>query len=571
MNTAKKGIRQIAKICALKGVKYAVISPGSRNAPLITAFTNEKSIQCVSIVDERCAGFFALGIAQQERTPVVLLCTSGSAVLNYAPAIAEAFYQKIPLIVITADRPHEWIDQGENQSIVQSNIYQNYIKKSVELPVETTMDKDQWYSDRLINEALNNAMYPEFGPVHINVPLREPLYDLIEEDENEVLPKIIEYTSSLKSSKLSQLESLQHEWHTATKKLIVVGAHASSDELNSILAKITHDGSTIILSESISNLAIDNTKHISMMDACVEYITQNNKTALNPDILITIGGGIVSKKLKFYLRKQQITHWHISPSGDHWDTFQNLSKVIEQDAVQFLEALYETPVNKSSTYQKDWLAIQDNMNVLHHQYLSSLSFCDFKVFEYLIENLPKNSNIHFGNSTPIRYANLFSSNENKQQSINANRGVSGIDGVTSTASGAAFSHPDKITFCITGDIAFLYDSNALWNSQLPKNLKIIVINNGGGNIFRIIPGPTQIDKFEHFIETKHEVKFKQLSEAFDVAFLSCDTMDSLQEKFTELLQLNNRAAVLEVKTDASYSSDALKNYFQYLIKNYEQN
>lgn len=185
MNTDKIHIQHLAGICAIKGIEYAVISPGSRCAPLTIAFNRQKEIECISIIDERSAAFVALGIAQQTEKPVALICTSGSAILNYAPALAEAYYQKIPLLVLSADRPNEWIDQGENQSIQQFEVYKNYIKKSFQLPLQVNNDKDLWYSDRIVSEAINTCMYPDFGPVHINIPLREPLYELTDKINNE--------------------------------------------------------------------------------------------------------------------------------------------------------------------------------------------------------------------------------------------------------------------------------------------------------------------------------------------------------------------------------------------------
>lgn len=568
MNTSIKGIRHLAKICALKGVEHAVISPGSRNAPLIAAFLNEPTILCTSIVDERCAAFFALGIAQQKQLPVVLICTSGSAVLNYAPAIAEAFYQKIPLIIITADRPHEWIDQGENQSIIQSDIYKNYIKKSVELPIETTIEKDKWYSDRLVNEAINYSLFPEPGPVHINVPLREPLYDLVE-IESAPLPKIIEankYTTKLIDDEIAVLKK---QWQASSKKMIIVGSQTNNEELNGILNLISNDDSVIILSEQNSNIQIDTNKKISIIDACVEIITKNEFVQYQPDIIITLGGGIVSKKLKFYFRNVSVIHWHVSIAGEHWDTFQNLSSVIQQNAEDFLKDLYNQANLIESNFKSLWILLQDKLLKLHHQYLSELDFCDFKIFDFLLTHIPEHSNIHFGNSTPIRYANLFLQDQSKSYIINANRGVSGIDGVTSTASGAAYAHPSILTLCISGDIAFLYDSNALWNDQLPKNLKIIVINNGGGNIFKIIPGPTKINQYDKFIETKQTVHIQSLVTAFGLNYYFADSLETLQKTFIDFISSSNKASVLEIKTDSDYSANALKNYFQYLIKNYE--
>ena len=166
-------------------------SPGSRCAPLTIAFNRLDGISCTSIIDERSAGFIALGLAQQTNKPVVLICTSGSAMLNYAPALAEAYYQKIPLLVLSADRPNEWIDQGENQSINQFEVYKNFIKKSYQLPVQIHTEEDLWYSSRIVSEALNTCIYPDFGPVHINIPLREPLYNL--SDTVVQAPKIIRF------------------------------------------------------------------------------------------------------------------------------------------------------------------------------------------------------------------------------------------------------------------------------------------------------------------------------------------------------------------------------------------
>ena len=227
MNTAKKGIRHLAKLCALKGIRHAVISPGSRNAPIITAFLNEPQIICHSVVDERSAAFIALGIAIRTQQTTALICTSGSAVLNYSPAIAEAFYQKVPLLILSADRPNEWIDQGENQSIHQNNIFSNYIRKSFELPVETADPKDLWYADRLINEAINSCLFPEPAPVHLNIPLREPLYEVLELAPVES-PKVIEIFHGNPEPDFSgihlQLKSVE-------RKMLILGAMNPDDEV----------------------------------------------------------------------------------------------------------------------------------------------------------------------------------------------------------------------------------------------------------------------------------------------------------------------------------------------------
>lgn len=570
MNTNKIGIRNLAEICERKGVRHAIISPGSRNAPLTLAFIQQANIECISIVDERSAAFFALGIAQQTRTPVVLVCTSGSAVLNYGPAIAEAFYQKIPLIVLTADRPNEWIDQGENQSIHQYRVYHNYIKKSFELPVEPISEKDIWYSDRLINEAINIACYPEYGPVHINIPLREPLYDSTEE-VNPYPPKIIDTIQYQPSLNKESKQMLLKKWQVAKRKMIICGAETVQEDLIELIKAFSQDPSVIILSEANSNILLDRNDHISCIDRAIEVISKHSLIEFQPEVILTFGGGLVSKKIKFLFRSvSNYEHWHLTLANEHWDTFQNLSYVINEPVGSFLAMLLSEKIESSSTFKQDWITLNNQLEAYHQVYLKNLRFCDFKVFEYLTKTFPLHSNVQYGNSTPIRYANLFETIESLQLSINANRGVSGIDGVTSTAAGAAYVRKDKPTICVTGDLAFFYDSNALWNHYLESNFKIIVINNGGGNIFRIIPGPSSMQHFEEFIETKHNASIALLTQSFGIKHYFCDSLETLEDILPEFYSNTKKASVLEIKTDASYSAEALKNYFTFITNQYEQ-
>jgi 2-succinyl-5-enolpyruvyl-6-hydroxy-3-cyclohexene-1-carboxylate synthase len=565
LNTDKKHIKNLAKICASKGMKHVVLSPGSRCAPLVIAFNREPSIECVSVVDERSAAFFALGIAQQTLSPVGLVCTSGSAILNYAPAIAEAFYQKIPLIIFTADRPNEWIDQGENQSIQQFEVYKNYIKKSFQLPTQVIEDKDLWYAGRIISEALNASLYPDFGPIHVNVPLREPLYNL--EEDNDPAPKIIEFPVPEFHLSEQTMQQLGNEWNNAKKKLIVVGGHKKRHaKLEKSLQQLSENEGVVVFKESISN--VYGNDFIDCIDPVVETITHFNLHDFKPDLVITFGGGVVSKKLKFWLRNNNPkAHWHITKSFEHWDNFQSLSKVIQVDAEYFIEKILTLNTNSASDYKKKMLSLDKMAHEITHQYIQGIPFSDFCVFDFLVKNMPENSNIHFGNSTPVRYANLLKSNADKNLLINSNRGVSGIDGVSSTAAGAAYAHPDILTLCIVGDIAFQYDINALWNRYLTPNLKMIVINNGGGNIFKIIPGPDKLQELETYFETGQQRDVKLLAESFGFAYFKASDMDSLQNSYTNLINESAKPAVLEVFTHNHTSADALKNYFSYIRQN----
>jgi 2-succinyl-5-enolpyruvyl-6-hydroxy-3-cyclohexene-1-carboxylate synthase len=562
LNTDKQHIQHLAAICRQKGVAYAVISPGSRCAPLIIAFNRMEGIDCISIIDERSAGFVALGIAQQTKQVVALICTSGSAILNYAPALAEAFYQKVPLLVLSADRPNEWIDQGENQSINQNEVYKNYIKKSYQLPLQINTEKDLWYSDRIVSEALNSCLYPDFGPVHINVPLREPLYNLVEDQFPK--PKIIEFEKPSFTLTDQSFKALGDFWQKQSKILIVVGSHKErSITLENVLQQLSKQDNIIILKESISNVYGED--FIDQIDANVELITAHQLQNFTPDLVLTLGGGVVSKKIKFWLRSlPKLSHWHITKSFEHWDIFQSLSKVIQVDPVLFFEQLLAPSFIGVSTYKKDWQQLNKKTALALDQYLEKQEFTDFKIFDFLMKSIPQKSLIQLGNSTPIRYANLLHFEEKQDLQINSNRGVSGIDGVLSTAAGAAIAKPKQACYCITGDVAALYDSNALMNQKLKANYKLIIINNGGGNIFKIIPGPNKLDELEEFFETKHQVEFEHLAAMYQFKYFKAETTEELGAIFKSFTAEKEQCAVLEIKTDGEESANALRNYFFFL-------
>lgn len=566
MNTDKKHIRNLAKICAIKGIRKVVLSPGSRCAPLVIAFNRTEGIECLSVVDERSAAFYALGIAQQTLEPVALVCTSGSAALNYAPAIAEAFYQKIPLLILTADRPNEWIDQGENQSIQQYEIYKNYIKKSFQLPTQISNEKDLWFSDRIVSEAINATKFPDFGPVHINIPLREPLYNL--EKDNDLAPKVIDYPTAKFSISETDISLLKKEWGNAQNKLIVVGGlKHHSVEIEKSLNLLARDKSIIILKESISNVYGED--FIDTIDPIVEIINHKNLAEFTPDLILTFGGGVVSKKLKFWLRKQTTPqHWHITKSFEHWDNFQSLSKVIQADANYLLKRLSENEIQVYSNYKLNWKNLENIITKLTNKYLDNLTFSDFKVFDFIVKNLPQNCNVHFGNSTPVRYGNLLSINAGKKVTINSNRGVSGIDGVTSTAAGASIAQKGTTTICITGDIAFMYDNNALWNKNIHSNFKIIVINNAGGNIFKIIPGPDKLEELSKFFETHQEIEVAPLAKMHGFNYYKATCESDLEDVYTKFIVDNEAPTLLEIFTNNEQSAEGLKNYFSYIKENF---
>lgn len=560
MNTDKHWIRNLVEICARKGLTKVVLSPGSRCAPLVIAFSRHPDIECISIIDERSAAFFALGIAQQLKQPVGLVCTSGTAGLNYAPALAEAYYQRIPLVAFTADRPKEWIDQADGQTIRQYEMFRNFVRSSYEIPYNVTETDDTWYSDRVVSEALNTALAPVVGPVHINCPFREPLYRLQAYDEP-ASPRVIEPLPYQRSLDSREQQSLVNDWHNSIRKMVVVGSIDMNQGLKQTLQAIAKDTATIVLAEITSNLYGEGI--IKCLDPALEAIPNDNKSAYQPDLLLTIGGTIISKKLKMFLRDHSPTeHWHVDVSGVHTDTYQSLTKLINISPEELLPIFSESAIDQQSNYHQLWQDADQKAQVEHRQIVQDAPYCDLTVWNELIKHLPENSELQLGNSTPVRYAALFNPKSYQAINIHSNRGTSGIDGTVSTAAGAAYAN-DIMTTVICGDISFFYDSNALWNKHLPGQLRIIIINNSGGNIFRIIRGPSELEELEDLFETKHDLSAQHFAKAFGLPYYFCQSISDIKRDIQEFYQPHdNKCVIMEIKTPNDISAEVLKNYLK---------
>ena len=541
----------VISACHQFDVDTVVISPGSRNAPLTIGFSNHKEIETLSVVDERCAAFFALGIAQQKQKPVAVLCTSGSALLNYYPAIAEAFYSNIPLVVISADRPKHLIDIGDGQTIGQENVFENHILFSANL-VENP--KFIARNSQLIGEALQMATSQK-GPVHINVPFDEPLYETVKELQEFHFPHIS--MSSLDNSHINY-QNLANIWNTADKKMILVGVNYPDAALHNLMDLYAEDDSVLILTETSSNL--HHKKAINSIDQLIFSLDDEQFKELQPDILITFGGMIVSKKIKQFLRKYQPKHhWNIDEKKAT-NTFFCLSEFIQTKPVDFFTNFNKIISKKESDYQPKWLQIRDKKRVKHATYLSQIKHSDFKVFEQVLESIPNNCNLQISNSAIIRYAQLFELN--KTLNVFCNRGTSGIDGSTSTAIGAAFAS-EKQTVFITGDLSFFYDSNALWNKNIPSNFRIVLINNSGGGIFKIIPGPSSTNAAKYF-ETPHCLTAEHLCKMYGFEYVQAASIISVKEGLKEFFASSEKPKILEIFTPSAENDLILKEYFKYI-------
>ena len=544
--------QSIIEICKAKGIKDIIISPGSRNAPLTIGFVNNPEFNCYSIADERCAAFFALGIAQQTQIPVVVVCTSGSAVLNYYPAFAEAFYSQIPLIVISADRPQSKIDIGDGQTIRQENVFQNHSLYNANLTEKVSVA-----NDIEINNAINEAFLNK-GPVHINAPFEEPLYQTVSTLEVEVT--VFDFTKKRNDLKVAELIEFASIWNTAKKKLILVGENKPDKIDSEIIDFMANDDSVVVMTETTSNL--HHPSFLNSIDTIITPFSKEDFEELQPDILITFGGMVVSKRIKAFLRAYKPKHhWHIDPLRAY-DTFGHLTKHFVVDPNLFFNQFlpFTTPI------KSDYKAVFEKVNALrkvkHNQYTDSIPFSDFKVFDKVTSTLPDDCMLQLGNSSTIRYAQLFDIKSRIQ--VFCNRGTSGIDGSTSTAIGAAVAN-EKQTVLITGDISFLYDSNALWNEYVPKNFKIILINNGGGGIFRILPGHEETPVFNTFFETSHCLTAAQLAKMYGFDYNIASDEASLESSLTTLYAQNDKPCILEIFTPTRANDAILLKYFKELV------
>jgi len=574
----------VVTLCKTHNVKHIVISPGSRNAPLTIGFTHDDFFNCYSIVDERCAAFFALGIAQQIQAPVAVVCTSGSALLNYYPAIAEAYYSNIPLVVLSADRPKHLIDVGDGQTIKQKNVYGEHILYNAnlkldlnegenkdaedELPIFKSIEnklerflglqKDiQSYNESEIHDALTISKLKS-GPVHINTPFNEPLYETV--DELSINPKPFKIENRVDKVDDFEIKSLLDVWRSAKRKMILVGVLQPNSIEEKWIQEIADDDSTIVFTETTSNL--HHPDFFPGIDKMIAPLDADGFKALQPDLLLTFGGLVVSKKIKVFLRTYKPEyHVHIGLSRAN-DTFFCLDKHIKLRPNTFLNAFLPQVTDRTkSTYKSEWLSVRQKRRELQEDYLKIIPFSDFTVFNSVLKRIPKQSQLQVGNSSAIRYAQLFHSF--KSISVFCNRGTSGIDGSTSTAIGAAVVTKQQTT-CITGDLSFFYDSNALWNNYIPNTFRIIVINNEGGGIFRILPGHKNTENFDRFFETKHHLTAKQLCEMHGFEYEVAKNETELEQQLVTFYKVSNQPKLLEIFTPSRINDRILLDYFKYV-------
>ncbi|MBQ9636407.1 MAG: 2-succinyl-5-enolpyruvyl-6-hydroxy-3-cyclohexene-1-carboxylic-acid synthase [Prevotella sp.] len=568
MYSDKDAVNILTALLVRHDVCDAVVCPGSRNAPIVHNLVVCPEIVCHGVTDERSAGFYALGIALATGRPVAICVTSGTALLNVLPAVAEAFYKRIPLVVISADRPGQWIDQLDGQTLQQGDGLGRFVRKAVTLP-EVRDAESRWYCNRLVNEALLGVWQHGGGPVHINVPLSEPLYGFT------VAALPAERVVSMVPSRSDRcmLHRCAEDFLAAHKPMMVVGdlpqlgstpCHpASQSPLSEVLGEIPEwKEACVVLNESLSmdcgGCRFDEVLSGGTLPSDYE-----------PDFVLVLGGTLVSRRIKTFLRRlpADVRVWAVSEDGELRDTFQNLCGVIEGRPSDVLADLWQLSSAKeqecSSAFVGRWARLLSEADECVRAFCPDYSqMAAVKRFEDMLGE-GVGVAVHYGNSSAIRLANIYA-----RHYVYCNRGVNGIEGSLSTAAGFSLV-AGKTVYCVLGDLSFFYDGNALWNRELRSNLRVLLLNNGGGGIFEKFDGLRQSPARERFVMAQHGASAEGVCQSFGVRYQAAHNMAELESGLMWLTTPSvggcsgeDGPLLLEVFTDSANDSRVLQDYYR---------
>ena len=499
-------------------------------------FTSGKDFICHSIVDERSAGYVALGMARELNEPVILLCTSGTAVLNLAPAVAEAWHQGLPLVVLTADRPRERFSSFDNQWLDQQEPYGPHVKEVLQWPAG--FKKEKALGDMLdrAHRLLLDATGPHRGPVHMNLLLEEPLYD--------ELPGAIGIFTPGHSPGTEppgkKVESQPEYPDPGEKILILAGTGTYDPGLREALADLVKERKVVVVAENLANMV--HPDFIVLPELLLSIAGKEGMEALVPDRIYAFGGQVVSKRLKLFLQSlPEVKYYRVNPG-------------MEMDLVRNIKG--KAGKGKGS-WSVSWKSADKRALDVLDKNLGDLPFSNLHAVHRLLRSVPANTVLHLGNSAAVRYSQLVP--VRKDLRYLSNRGTSGIDGCLSAAVGAAMVSR-RCHLLLLGDLSFVYDSNALWNRDFPTNLKIVILNDRGGGIFRLLDGPSGMPFSEEFQVSYHPVSLEKLCAAFGLKCLEAGSEEELEEKMEFFFSRSSEPIVLEVDTSGSENSRIFKDF-----------
>ena len=511
MYSSKENVNILTALLVAHGIRHAVVCPGSRNAPIVHNLDECPEITCYPVTDERSAAFYALGMAQALNEPVVVCVTSGTALLNVLPAVAEAYYQHRRVVVVSADRPPQWIDQLDGQTLPQPDALGRFVRKAVTL-IEPHNNEEHWYCNRLVNEALMTVG----GPVHINVPITEPLFDFT-------------------------VAALPNE-----RKIELIPADMPTHVLSHVCRMFMQSKRPMLIAGQPMNPNLD--EAVALVGEDERYV---------PDFVLYIGGSIVSKRLKHFLRKAKET-WTVNETGEVHDTFMNLTHVVQGDGDVVVDQIRFLLEQQPHPFVQMWEELLAKVRQQAETYQPAYSeMAAVKYFESQLSIAHCPMITHYANSSAIRLANIYA-----EHPVFCNRGVNGIEGSLSTAAGFSCVTEEKV-FCVIGDLSFFYDQNALWNQNLRGNFRILLLNNGKGGIFNMLPGLEQSPARNKFVAAEHHTSAEGICQQNHVVYLKATNMEEVQKGIDTLLFIeSDRPVLLEVFTDAAQDEQAFRKYYE---------
>ena len=544
MYSDKINVNILTSLMVAHGVKTVVVCPGSRNAPLAHNFASCPEMYCVAATDERSAGFYALGLALASERPVAVCVTSGSALLNLAPAVAEAYYREVPLLVISADRPLAMINQLQGQTLPQAGALGMMVKATMQLP-EPHNEVERWHCNRLVNEAMIKMLLHGGGPVHINVPISEPLYNFAVE----VLPEERKISMAAASADKAKLTAIADDFAKARKPLIVVGQMERREWHRAAEAVEMLETRAVVLAEKLSD---DSERQLPALDMLVERMA--DAAEYQPDYIIYVGGNMVAKAMRQFLQQTKPRRSIVvSEAGDVADVMMNATDIVEAKPSEMLRALASAVVsdssaasvasvasdNEASVWMERWQRLKTEAIELAN--VATENRQNEAIREFFRAIRGKEMNVHVANSLSVRMALKYA-----DRYLYVNRGVNGIEGSLSTAAGFSIMSACPVA-CIIGDLSFFYDANALWNQELCGNFRILLINNKCGGIFSKFERLADSPACDSFVMAKHNATAEGVCMQNNVAYRKAETDDEVRDGISWLVNEQcPRPMVLEV-------------------------
>lgn len=549
MYSDNKMVLQLISLLKQFEIKRIVVSPGSRHFAFVHSLEADPYFKLYSVVDERSAAFFALGLIQQTGEIVAVTCSSGTACMNYGSATVEAFYQRLPLLILSSDRIPTLLNQMEDQMYDQLDTFTHCTKYQGQLP-EVKTDIDEWYCNRIINEAFIELTHHGSGPVHLNIPFAAHHTDSFSTQEIPKVRKINSISGIQSTEKWSEFAA-----HLKGKKLMIVWGQSvnMTDALMNAVTDFTENFDAVILTDKLSNC--HHPKAILNTTVVLSLLRPEERENLTPDVVITIGGNyIFNGEIKSFLRGKNVEHWQVGNEDKVCDPFRCLTHIFEMSEDVFFQSITDCADFKvEGEYSKAWL----NLSELPE--LPTTDFNELFAIGQLLRNLPSDCDLQLANSCTIRMAHFFPIADSIR--VNCNRGVNGIDGSMSTAVGFAAEN-DRTTYYITGDLSFFYDMNSLWIRHLSPMMRIMLINNGGG---AVMYGPLNDElrkTLPAHVAAGHQLSAKGWVESVGFKYLSASNKEEVISGVKQLIEdKEERPMLLEVFTTINTDINSIRGYY----------